>query len=224
MKKLLSLIALIIFSTLAMEPEKRNDFNSLKFECAGYLFNHPRLLIGKSISQDVHEHICMYQALHQEAQQLFEGPMKKFCNPEKANDGLFYMVENNSDNPLVLKKLQQLNPQLDFNQLRIVKPIGFLTPLMTAAYLRHSKIARLLFSHGADIDIQTVLGFTALHFAAMLNNYDFVKLSLNYQPDLTLTSSYGETVRLVAYNYYSHEIVTLLDEYEEQMKKKTNPQ
>ncbi len=57
------------------------------------------------------------------------------------------------------------------------------TALMLAAFSGHLKIARYLLEHGADVNIASDTGATALSYAKDTHNAEMVDLLMPYDPD-----------------------------------------
>ena len=71
----------------------------------------------------------------------------------------------------------------------------------------------LLLEHGANINIQGDLGYTALHYACMKGHLDVVKLLLKYKASKTIKNEFDEQpidVNNNASHNYKKEIYVLL--------------
>ena len=64
-------------------------------------------------------------------------------------------------------------------------------PICRAAYLGHQKIAALLLSHGADINLRSSDGRTPLHWTAFRNNVKMTEFLLDNGADMSLEDEKG---------------------------------
>ena len=69
------------------------------------------------------------------------------------------------------------------------------TPLTAAAFDGHAEIIKYLLDHGADINAQSVNGWTALHDAAYIGCFECVKLLVDHGTDLHIRNERHETAR-----------------------------
>lgn len=75
-----------------------------------------------------------------------------------------------------------------------------LSPLHRAAWNGHDGIVRMLLQHGADVNLKSRDGSTALHYAVAAAHEDTAKLLLDYRVDAAQPDQYGETAEDLARN------------------------
>lgn len=75
------------------------------------------------------------------------------------------------------------------------------------------KVVNLLLIHGADINQQCHFGFTPLMVACHLGDLDMVKLLLDNNADVSISSGGGVTAASIAENVFSKESTKLLECY-----------
>jgi len=77
--------------------------------------------------------------------------------------------------------------------INVIEPASGSTPLMTAALLGRSEIAKILLDAGASIDSKNYDGSTALHTAAFFCRPEIVKLLLEKGADKNIRNNSGAT-------------------------------
>ena len=80
----------------------------------------------------------------------------------------------------------------------------------TSQVRKHEDVARLLITSGANTNLRTVSGWTALNYAAEHGALKVVELLLRYGANPNVTNSYNSTPLHIAVNNHSLEIVDLL--------------
>lgn len=98
------------------------------------------------------------------------------------------------------------------------------TPLMYACKLNKLVFVKLLLSKGADPNINSLLNYSCLHRAIENNNYDMVKILIDYNSDYNLKtlsyslmsihsndSNYDESILSYAKRYYNDTIIQHLE-------------
>lgn len=91
-----------------------------------------------------------------------------------------------------------------------------LTPLMSAARKNRSEIGEKLIKNGANINqTNSIDNFTPLLWAVYADNYDFIKMILKYNPDLSIISKYDTDAFKVA----KGKTKELLEEHRKKSKK-----
>lgn len=86
-----------------------------------------------------------------------------------------------------------------------------MTPLMIAAYNRHSKLALNLLERGCDPNIKSDSGYTALQFAAKYCSVELVQSLLKKDVDLDAVDDTGETALHKAVQNDSEVLKSLID-------------
>ena len=85
-----------------------------------------------------------------------------------------------------------------------------MTPLMYAAVYGHLEIAEALADAGAELDLQTSDGSTALHLAAANNKPTVVRLLVSRGTNQTIKDDFGRTAREDAVKFGNTESADLL--------------
>ncbi|MGL4652687.1 ankyrin repeat domain-containing protein [Cetobacterium sp.] len=103
--------------------------------------------------------------------------------------------------------------QNGFNPNYVFVKFKFTIPLIFASQNGHIEIVKLLLEYGADTNIQTDTGATALGFASQNGHIEIVKLLLEYGADTNIQTDTGATALGFALQNGHIEIVKLLLEY-----------
>jgi len=85
-------------------------------------------------------------------------------------------------------------------------------PLHAAAAGRHTAACELLLNHGADINAQQHLGYTALHAAAQHGDTEMATMLLARGADTTIALDQGQTALDIALEHNHEAVATLLRE------------
>jgi ankyrin repeat protein len=85
------------------------------------------------------------------------------------------------------------------------------TPLQVAVSMNRIEIARLLLDHGADADLSDLLGWRALHLAALRGQADLVRLLLAHGADADAVDGAVSTPLALARLRGHAEVVALLE-------------
>jgi hypothetical protein len=90
------------------------------------------------------------------------------------------------------------------------------TPLLFASRghcFKDGSVLRLLLEHGADINVQNRIGWTALHWASYKGALEVVRLLLERGADVEAKDNDGQTALQVAARYGREKVVELLREH-----------
>lgn len=76
----------------------------------------------------------------------------------------------------------------------------------------HKRVKEMLDNEGADVNRQTILGFTALHTAVAYEQYEMIELLLKYEPNRNIKDNKGRTALDLATIIKNERIIGLLRE------------
>jgi hypothetical protein len=76
----------------------------------------------------------------------------------------------------------------------------------------HKRVKEMLDNEGADVNRQTILGFTALHTAVAYEQYEMIELLLKYEPNRNIKDNKGRTAIDLAEILKNEKIIALLQE------------
>ncbi|MEM6643461.1 MAG: ankyrin repeat domain-containing protein [Bacteroidota bacterium] len=108
--------------------------------------------------------------------------------------------------------LQAIEDLLNSDRSFVNKPDerGF-TPLVLSTYLGKIEVAKLLLSHGADINaVDAMAGNTALMGVCFKGSYDLAKMLISHGADISIRNRSGETALDFATKGGHQSIVDLL--------------
>ena len=119
-----------------------------------------------------------------------EWPQDLLCelgssSPSRSSMGTGLYYASQLDFPIVVAELlKTIDPNIGGG--------SFISPLMVALSDKNIRVAKILLSNGADVDVLDQDGNTALHKAVEENNYEIAQLLLEYHSDLRKHNKKGE--------------------------------
>ena len=127
---------------------------------------------------------CQYGNEDQVINMLEKEPELAYTRDKKGISGLYYAAVN-GHNKIVDILLEITNQPDD------VEPTRRFTPLMTAAGQGNISVVRSLLEHGADPNMRSIEGATALHFAVYEDHADIAVMLIEAGADYELCDNLG---------------------------------
>lgn len=147
---------------------------------------------------------CKYGDVSQVLMMLEKEPELAYQKDKNGFSALLYAVASGQDR--IVDALLHITKQVND-----VEPEKGYTPLLIAATKGYTTIVRLLLEYGANPNMKTFDGITALHNAVYEKQIDIVKLLLEYGADPSIKDGIGRTpIDLVGRNGHP-QLYQLLD-------------
>ena len=161
---------------------------------------------------------CLSGYLNGKAQDIFDSARKGNIDQAeklvKINPDTLNKVNESGFNPLVIAAYRGQSEMVAYLltkkvSIDYVSPEG--TALMAACYKNELEIARMILEHGANVNLQSGDGTTALIFSVLNRNAEMVKLLLKHGANKDLQDAAGNTALSQAKKKELTEIVMLLE-------------